>query len=160
VTGRTADETCLSRANIDTVRIIDNHRILFATHDQRLYRNDLMKICPALRATSQVSYTMTANNQLCAGSSFQVLIRVSSSGNTTSVYDAAKGTSTAVEGPGLIGGPVCRLGMFTAVGAEEAAALIVESQKKPPTRRERRAAREAAENEAANDAAPEAADEQ
>jgi hypothetical protein len=73
---------------------------------------------------------------------------VSTSGNTTSVFDRATGTSTAVEGPGLIGGPVCTLGAFTPIGAEEAAALIVESQKPPPSRRERRAARDAAENAA------------
>lgn len=146
-----AAEACVARGNIDRVLIIDSRRVLFSTHDQRLYRNDLAKTCPALRPTSQVSYS-SSNNQLCSGSPFQILIRVSTSGNTTSVFDRATGTSTAVEGPGLIGGPVCTLGMFTPVGAEEAAALIAESQKPPPSRRERRAAREAAEDPAAPDA--------
>jgi len=141
-------QACLARANIDRVQIIDSQRILFSTQDQRLYRNDLAKACPALRTNSQVSYSLSANNQLCSGSPFQILIRVSTSGNTTSVFDRATGTSTAVEGPGLIPGPVCTLGTFNPVGAEEAAALIVESQKPPPSRRERRAAREAAENAA------------
>ena len=81
----------------------------------------------------------------------QILIRVSSSGNTTSVTDKASGVSTAVEGPGLIGGPVCALGAFTPIGAEEAAALIAVSQQPPPSRRERRTAREAAKDEAAPD---------
>ena len=141
-----AAEACLVRGNIDRVQIIDSGRILFSTRDQRLFRNDLAKACPALRTTSQVSYS-SSNNQLCSGSPFQIMIRVSTSGNTTSVFDRATGTSTAVEGPGLIGGPVCTLGAFTPIGAEEAAALIVESQKPPPSRRDRRAAREAAEAE-------------
>jgi hypothetical protein len=142
-----AAESCIARSNIDRVQIIDSQRIMFSTHDRRLYRNDLTKACPALRQNSQVSYS-SSNNQLCAGSPFQIMIRVSTSGNTTSVFDRATGTSTAVEGPGLIGGPVCTLGAFTPIGAEEAAALIVESQKPPPSRRERRAARDAAENAA------------
>jgi hypothetical protein len=52
----------------------------------------------------------------------------------------------------LIGGPVCALGAFTPIGAEEAAGLIAVSQQPPPSRRERRSAREAAKNETAPDA--------
>lgn len=135
--------TCIARANIDRWLIIDANRILVATRDQKLYRNDLPRACPALRANSQIS--QTADSQLCAGATFQILIRVSSSGNTTSVTDKATGVSTSVEGPGLIGGPVCALGAFMPIGAEEAAALIAVSKQPPPSRRERRAAREAAE---------------
>jgi len=94
------------------------------------------------------------DGQICAGATFQILIRVSSSGNTTSVTDRATGVSTSVEGPGLIGGPVCALGPFTPVTAEEGAALIAVSQQPPPSRRERRAAREA-EDAAASDEANE-----
>ena len=137
-----AAQTCLARANVDRWLIIDPNRILFATRDQRLYRNDLPKACPALRPSSQLSYTNN-DGQLCAGATFQILIRVSTSGNTTSVFDRATGTSTSVEGPGLIGGPICALGAFTPVSADEAAALIAVSQQPPPSRRERRAAREA-----------------
>ncbi len=148
-------QACVVRANIDRWLIIDGNRILFATRDQRLYRNDLARACPALRPSSQVSLS-TSDGQLCAGASFQLLIQVSSSGNKTSVTDPATGVSIAVEGPGLIGGPVCALGNFTPITAEEAAALIAVSQQPPPSRRERRAAREAAENAAP----PEAANEQ
>jgi hypothetical protein len=96
-----------------------------------------------------------SDGQLCAGTSFQILIRVSTSSNTTSVFDRATGTSTAVEGPGLIGGPVCTIGPFTPVTPEEATALIAVSQQPPPSRRERRAARDASENAAAPDEANE-----
>jgi hypothetical protein len=137
---------CIARSNIDRVQIIDSRRIMFSTRDRQLFRNDLAKACPALRQNSQVNYS-SSNNQLCSGSPFQIMVRVSTSGNTTSVFDRATGTSTAVEGPGLIGGPVCTLGAFTPIGAEEAAALIIEAQKPPPSRRERRAAREAEEND-------------
>jgi hypothetical protein len=149
-----AAQACLARASVDRWLIIDANRILFATRDQRLYRNDLARACPALRPSSQVSLS-SSDGQFCAGTSFQLLIRVSSSGNTTSVTDRATGVSTAIEGPGLIGGPVCSLGPFTPVTAEEGAALIAVSQQPPPSRRERRAAREAAENAAAPDEANE-----
>jgi hypothetical protein len=147
-------QACLARANVDRWLIIDANRILFATRDQRLYRNDLPRACPALRPSSQMSYSNN-DGQICAGATFQILIRVSTSGNTTSVFDRATGTSTSVEGPGLIAGPVCALGPFTPVSAEEAAALIAVSQQPPPSRRERRAAREAAEGAAAPDEANE-----
>ena len=149
-----AAQACLARANVDRWLIIDANRILFATRDQRLYRNDLARSCPALRPSSQVSLS-SSDGQFCAGTSFQLLIRVSSSGNTTSVTDRATGVSTSIEGPGLIGGPVCSLGPFTPVTAEEGAALIAVSKQPPPSRRERRAAREAAEGAAAPDEANE-----
>jgi len=143
-------QACLARANVDRWLIIDANRILFATRDQRLYRNDLPKSCPALRPNSQMSYS-NDDGQICAGATFQILIRVSTSGNSTPVFDRATGTTISVEGPGLIGGPVCALGAFTPVTAEEAAALIAVSQQPPPSRRERRAAREAEEGAAAPD---------
>jgi len=146
-------QACLARANVDRWLVIDANRILFATRDQRLYRNDLARSCPALRPSSQLSYTNN-DGQICAGATFQILIRVSTSANRTPVFDRATGTTTAVEGPGLIGGPVCALGEFTPVSAGEAAALIAESQQQPPSRRERRAAREA-EDAAASDEANE-----
>jgi hypothetical protein len=147
-------QTCVARANIDRWMIIDANRILVATRDQRLYRNDLAKSCPALRPSSQLSYS-NDDGQLCAGATFQILIRVSTSGNRTAVFDRATGTSTAVEGPGLIGGPICSLGPFTPITAEEATALIAVSQQPPPSRRDRRAARDAEESATAPDEANE-----
>ncbi len=117
-----AAPSCLARPNVRRMQIVDEHNILFVMRDRTMFRNELTRDCPGLRRDSQISLT-AADRQVCAGSSFQVLLRVGMSSNSESVL-LPGGTTISMPRPNMVPGPVCILGAFTPIGDDEAKALV------------------------------------
>ena len=116
----TAAVSCVARPNVRRMQIVDAQNILFVMRDKTTYRNVLTRQCPGLRRNSQVSLT-ASDRQVCAGASFQVLLRVNTSTESVMVPG---GTSMSVPRPNFVPGPVCNLGAFTPIAEADVAALV------------------------------------
>jgi len=116
--------------------------------DKSTYRNLLEKQCPGLRRNSQITLS-PADGRVCAGTNFQVLLRVSS--GTESVM-VPGGQSMSVSRPSFVPGPTCFLGPFTEVTQADVDALVESSKSR---RRDEPNANDEAEG-APQPAAPEA----
>src|SRR5262245_31601069 len=119
-----AAATCLARSNVRCMQIVDAQNIVFVMRDKTTYRNLLAKQCPGLRRNSQITLT-PADGRVCAGTNFQVLLRVSS--GTESVM-VPGGQSMSVSRPSFVPGPTCTLGAFTAVTQADVEALVESSK--------------------------------
>jgi hypothetical protein len=135
-------QSCLARSNIRRTQILNDSNIVFVTRDGNTYLNELARQCPGLRRDSQVSYT-SDQRQFCAGTSFQVLLRVGTGTNTTPITIPGSNEHISLPAPSFIPGPVCALGGFVAVTDEQVDALVEASRPARPSRRERRARRDA-----------------
>ena len=122
----TTTSACVARPNVRRMQIVDSQNILFVMRDKTTYRNALARQCTGLRRDSQISLT-ASDSQVCAGTNFQVLIRVGSGSNSESVLLPGGGTMS-VPRPSFVPGPTCTLGAFTPI-TEADAAVFVESSR-------------------------------
>ena len=143
----TAELSCVSRPNVRRMQIVDSQNILFVMRDKTTYRNSLLKECPGLRRNSQISLT-ASDRQVCAGASFQVLLRVGSGSNSESVL-LPGGQTMSVPRPSFVPGPTCNLGAFAAVTQADVDALVESARTRGKGERQR-------DDEAAAPATPEA----
>ena len=143
-----AAATCLARSSVRRMQIVDAQNIVFVMRDKSTYRNLLEKQCPGLRRNSQITLS-PADGRVCAGTNFQVLLRVSS--GTESVM-VPGGQSMSVSRPSFVPGPTCFLGPFTEVTQADVDALVESSKSR---RRDEPNANDEAEG-APQPAAPEA----
>src|SRR6185503_15982586 len=102
-----AAPACVARPNVRKMQIVDAQNILFVMRDKTTYRNALARTCGGLRRDSQISFT-ASDSQVCAGTNFQVLVRVGSGSNSESVL-LPGGQTMSVPRPSFIPGPVCTL---------------------------------------------------
>jgi hypothetical protein len=135
-------QSCLPLANIRRTQILNDAAIVFATRDRKLYLNELARQCPGLRRNSQVSYT-SEQRQLCAGASFQVLLRVGVGSNSESITIPGSNEHISLPSPAFVPGPVCTLGGFKPVTREEVDAIVEASKAQRSSRRRRREAGDA-----------------
>jgi hypothetical protein len=120
----TAQVSCLARPNVRRMQIVDAQNILFVMRDKTTYRNVLVRQCPGLRRNSQISLT-ASDRQVCAGASFQVLLRT---GSSTESVMVPGGQSMSVPRPSFVPGPVCNLGAFSAITNADVTALVDSSR--------------------------------
>ena len=146
----TASPSCLARPNVRRMQIVDAENILFVMRDKTTYRNALARQCAGLRRNSQISLT-AADGRVCAGTNFQVLLRVGSGSNSESVMIPG-GQTMSVPRPSFVPGPTCTLGAFTAITEDDAEALVENARTR---RREEQRGEDEAED-TAQPAAPEA----
>ena len=130
-------ESCLPRPNIRRTQILNDSQIVFVTRDRKLYLNELARQCPGLRRDSQVSYS-TDQRQFCAGTTFQVLLRVGTGSNTQSITIPGSNEHISMPSPSFVPGPVCTLGGFEPVTSEQVEAIEEASKAQRASRRERR----------------------
>jgi hypothetical protein len=104
------------------MQIVDASTVLFFMRDKTAFKNTLARQCPGLRRDSQLSFT-AADRQVCAGTNFQVMLRVGSGSNSESVL-LPGGATMSVPRPDMIAGPTCALGEFSAISEVDAAALV------------------------------------
>jgi len=141
---------CLRRSDIRSTKILSDRNVLFITRDQKTYNNQLVRQCAGMRQNSAMSFAYGENGKLCAGSTFQVLYRASPSTNTISYYDPVTQKPVTMQGPPFQPGPVCQIGMFGPVSADEVKALLAVAE---PKRSRKRTDRDAVKTEAV-EAAP------
>ena len=119
-----AAATCLARSNVRRMQIVDAQNIVFVMRDKTTYRNSLERQCPGLRRNSQITLT-PADGRVCAGTNFQVLMRVGSSSESVMIPG---GQTMSVPRPSFVPGPTCTLGAFTAVTEADVDALVESSK--------------------------------
>jgi hypothetical protein len=129
----TAAPSCVPRPAVRRMQIVDAQTVLFVMRDKTQFKNELPKQCPGMRRNSQLSFTQ-ADQQVCTGTNFQVMLRVGSGSNSESVL-LPGGATMSVPRPDMIPGPVCALGEFTAISEDDAEALV---ESAAASRRERR----------------------
>ena len=129
----TGGVSCLPRPNVRRMQIVDAQNILFVMRDKMTYRNVLVRQCPGLRRNSQISLT-ASDRQVCAGASFQVLLRT---GSSTESVMVPGGQSMSVPRPSFVPGPVCNLGAFSAITDADVAALVESSRSSRRTEQSR-----------------------
>lgn len=140
--------TCIAEPNIRRTQLIDEDNIVFLMRDKTIQHNTLARRCPGLRKNSQISLTR-ADRLVCSGHNFQVLLRVSTGSNSTSVTVPGSNERLSVPQPNMIPGPVCTLGAFESIDEERLDDLVsaAEARRKNSSRSERR--RQEAEQQAA-----------
>ena len=106
------------------MQIVDAQNIVFVMRDKTTYRNSLERQCPGLRRNSQITLT-PADGRVCAGTNFQVLMRVGSSSESVMIPG---GQTMSVPRPSFVPGPTCTLGAFTAVTEADVDALVESSK--------------------------------
>lgn len=129
----TAAPSCLSRPAVRRMQIVDAQTVLFVMRDKTTFKNSLARQCPGMRRNSQLSFT-AADQQVCTGTNFQVMLRVGSGSNSESVL-LPGGATMSVPRPDMIPGPVCALGAFSAISESDAEALVESAS---ASRREKR----------------------
>ena len=149
--GANAATACLRRTEIRSTKVLDARNVLVTTRDRSTYRSELAKQCPGLRRGSTMALTYS-DNKLCAGSLFTVMMRAGASSNATSVAAPGSNTPIAIQGPGLMPGAVCQLGVFTPINADEIDALLAATDSEQRSRR--RTDRDAIKTEAVQKAPP------
>jgi hypothetical protein len=130
--------TCINRSSIRSTKVLDDRNVLFVMRDKTTYNNPLAKHCPGMHRGSPLSFTY-ADNKLCAGNNFAVLIRTGPSSNPMPYTDPLTNAHSVLQGPSFAQGAVCQLGLFTPITADEVADLTALTDK---TRRGRRMARD------------------
>lgn len=131
-------KTCIDRSSIRSTKVLDDRNVLFVMRNKSTYNNPLAKHCPGMHRGSPLSFTY-ADNKLCAGHNFTVLIRTGPSSNPMPYTDPLTNAHSVLQGPSFATGAVCQLGLFTPITADEVADLTALTDK---TRRGRRNARD------------------
>jgi hypothetical protein len=117
---------CLPRPAVRRMQIVDTETVLFVMRDKTQFKNTLARTCPGLRRNSQLSFTV-ADQQVCSGTNFQVMLRVGSGSNSESVL-LPGGSTMSVPRPAMVPGPICALGTFSAISEADAEALVESSR--------------------------------
>jgi hypothetical protein len=63
------------------MQIVDAQTVLFVMRDKTIFKNSLARQCAGLQRNSQLSFT-AADQRVCTGTSFQVMLRVGSGSNS------------------------------------------------------------------------------
>ena len=94
----TAAPSCLSRPAVRRMQIVDAQTVLFVMRDKTTFKNSLARQCPGMRRNSQLSFT-AADQQVCTGTNFQVMLRVGSGSNSESVLLPGGATMSGCRDP-------------------------------------------------------------
>lgn len=128
----TTAAACLRRTEIKGTKVLDGRNVLVTMRNRSTYRSQLAKQCPGLRRGGAMSLTYN-DNKLCAGSSFTVLMRGSST--STSVTVPRSNEHMSVPGPAFVPGAVSQLGAFTPITEDEINALTAATTEDQRSRR-------------------------
>ena len=108
--------TCLTRYDIRSTKVLNDRNILFVMRDRTTYNNPLPRECRGMHRGSPLAFAY-ADSKLCAGSTFTVLMRSSS---TQMPYtNPVTNEHMVLQGPSLTPIGTCQLGMFAPVTADE-----------------------------------------
>jgi hypothetical protein len=118
----TGARACLPQPTIERTKILSNRNIVFITHQDEIYNNELPKQCRGLNRRSLVNFGI-ANGRVCARDRFQVMVETTPKS--------------------FLPGALCELGTFVSITEAELEDLTAMTEPNRERRSRGRSSREA-----------------